>query len=823
MGVAVLTSGDETRDSRVTELAEALDPDFLALLRWDWNLKVAFFPADHVVLGSPLCKVVQCGKRATHSSGLCTVCRRYWREHGADGDFDSFLQQTPRWQRNIGISACLVADCPRPWTSKKSGLCMTHRNQRATMKLSLDAFLADPRVCPLRGYGFCAVAACYRARTGPIVLYCHAHGMRWRTRTRGTTDAPDETVWRQTEPAIAVSGEVSLRGLSEYAVAEVLYALQERTAQGVKTSAELLRPLVDHLRARGLRSVDEVDPDAVGSHTYTLAQVFRTCLRRRAATPETERRKDTWDLTVFGRPGQLHFEKIQQPAFKEALKIWAYDDLPRRRGKGSRTTTQGQINAMVLLLESLRLQRADRGNVLSALGRNDILAFCNRLAFLVADGKISSYRHVRICRSVRKVLQRCRTLGLTKSGQPLEGLPPDFALDKEDLPDEPEDTEAGRDLPDDVMTTLCDNLDLLESMSSREIRVAVELMIDTGRRPDEICRLPFDCLTQDPDGSHVLLYDNHKNYRLGRRLPIGQATAGVITRQQERIRARFPDTPTSELKLLPAPAGNPGGRKSIASVQQHRAWIDALPDFLVPATLEIDGATVTKQLPFDKAKIFPYAYRHTYAQRHADAGVDPDVLRQLMDHRQLTTTQAYYRVRDERRRDAVDRVTAMQFDRHGNRIWRKVQDLLDSEHIRRGVGEISVPYGLCTEPSNVAAGGTSCPVRFRCVGCGFFRTDVSYLPDLEAYLADLRRSRERLLSTFDADEWAKTEATPSDQEISRVKRLIDRVKADLDDLTTEEQAQIQHAVAIVRKGRNTLLGMPTIRQPQPDTDSRRSE
>jgi integrase len=52
---------------------------------------------------------------------------------------------------------------------------------------------------------------------------------------------------------------------------------------------------------------------------------------------------------------------------------------------------------------------------------------------------------------------------------------------------------------------------------------------------------------------------------------------------------------------------------------------------------------VAKQLCFDKEKIFPYAYRHTYAQRHADAGVPVDVLRQLMDHRQLTTTQRYYR------------------------------------------------------------------------------------------------------------------------------------------------------------------------------------
>jgi hypothetical protein len=36
----------------------------------------------------------------------------------------------------------------------------------------------------------------------------------------------------------------------------------------------------------------------------------------------------------------------------------------------------------------------------------------------------------------------------------------------------------------------------------------------------------------------------------------------------------------------------------------------------------------------------------TYAQRHADAGVGIDVLRELMDHRKLDTTQGYYKSRE---------------------------------------------------------------------------------------------------------------------------------------------------------------------------------
>ena len=179
-------------------------------------------------------------------------------------------------------------------------------------------------------------------------------------------------------------------------------------------------------------------------------------------------------------------------------------------------------------------------------------------------------------------------------------------------------------------------------------------------------------------------------------------------------------------------------------------------------------------------------------------------------------------VSQERRREAVNRVIALQFDRHGTRVWRKAQSLLESEHVRRAIGEVSVPYGVCQEPSNVAAGGTSCPIRFRCVGCDHFRTDISYLPDLQAYLADLLRSREKLMSAFAADEWARSEAMPSQEEIRRVRRLIDRVKADLGDLTAEEQAQIGEAVAVVRRSRTVMLGMPRIGQPLPDVNLRGS-
>jgi len=125
---------------------------------------------------------------------------------------------------------------------------------------------------------------------------------------------------------------------------------------------------------------------------------------------------------------------------------------------------------------------------------------------------------------------------------------------------------------------------------------------------------------------------------------------------------------------------------------------------------------------------------------------------------------------------------------------------VSSEHARYAVGAVAVPYGTCTQPANVQAGGGACSVRFRCAGCDHFRTDVSHLPDLTGYLDDLLRTRERLAATIDGvDEWARADATPAEEEIRRVRNLVNRIKGDITRLDASQRAQIDDAVVAVRR------------------------
>jgi integrase len=83
---------------------------------------------------------------------------------------------------------------------------------------------------------------------------------------------------------------------------------------------------------------------------------------------------------------------------------------------------------------------------------------------------------------------------------------------------------------------------------------------------------------------------------------------------------------------------------------EHRSWVDSIADHLP----DEDGR------PYDAAQVVSYGYRYSYAQRHADNGVAPNVLRDLMGHKTLQATLTYYRVTEKRVRCAVDRLARHQ-------------------------------------------------------------------------------------------------------------------------------------------------------------------
>jgi len=245
------------------------------------------------------------------------------------------------------------------------------------------------------------------------------------------------------------------------------------------------------------------------------------------------------------------------------------------------------------------------------LGRSDILALTNRLAHKERTGEIIAQTRLSRCRSLKRFLHDIRVLGLTRVNGPAAGLPDDFHMGRKDIPSEPILEEAGRGLPAWVLRVINDNLNVVAKRSGTDARRMIELLIDTGRRPDEICKLPVDCLTRDESGKAVLIYTDSKNNRPNRRLPIAEATAQIILDQQTDVRERFPDTDAQRLVLFPRDRQNRYGLKPASEPafgKLHRDFIDSIADKLVTTVRGPDGAE--RKEHFDPRAIVPYSYRH---------------------------------------------------------------------------------------------------------------------------------------------------------------------------------------------------------------------
>lgn len=121
-------------------------------------------------------------------------------------------------------------------------------------------------------------------------------------------------------------------------------------------------------------------------------------------------------------------------------------------------------------------------------------------------------------------------------------------------------------------------------------------------------------------------------------------------------------------------------------------------------------------IEYDKVKILLSTYRYSYAQRHAEADVPVEVLGEPMSHRKLDTVKSST---TPLHCSSTDTATAYGASPH-------LVGFLARPPRRR---QSSRPIQPLT-PNRPTL--RTDPFRFRCAGHDYFRTDVSYLPDLHS-------------------------------------------------------------------------------------------
>ncbi|MFI1049638.1 site-specific integrase [Streptomyces griseoruber] len=716
---------------------------------------------------------------------------------------------------------------------------------------------------PRPGLGECVVRVCSRWAMQKGTRLCTPHQRQWAHAGR-----PDLPQWALSAPAIYTTmGIVPLGDLAEALRVQVLRGYETQLRQGGRVSPlqvkAAIRWLVDHsvtdLLAADLprkgqkttflrlwqRSLPLLDADRDVEHSRTVIRLNVLNPRYRGGTVDLSDVHAPWLLHLAQQHVLLLASSESSPARLKSAGYaarWFAMFLRTLPDEGRQPAKVGRAG-MTLYLQWLA-ERARDTDDYEALAVDDprrAVVGERLLPSLAGAGPllVTPQRHWDLVHTLRAILDQGRAW-LAEAGAGgvhllAQEVPPFPERDDTDSELEGRSQDA---LPETVFLALMaeDNLALLPDGTPRGF---VELSLRVGRRPWEARHLEFDCVEwhdvdiEAPDGSvqrrryPFLVYWMQK-VRRRHKLPLHLTDVEVISRQQDYLRREFPqwfDTegrPLSQRMLLfPTPrrsrANKLGERPYDSSTSRY--WLEVWMDGITQLVDEHGQ-------DFDRSRVFPYAFRHTYAQLRADAGVPLEILQVLMAHQEPSTTQIYYRVSHPRRVDAVRAIAAKyQFDISGGRLRARTpaDDLAD--RARAGVGQVPVPGGTCHEMNNVRADGHGCPVYYRCFSCKFFTTDFTQLPDLR----QLRDTRAEQLARLEAAYGSVLVPGPLGrantellrQELVQIDELINKCETDLGSLTEEDKATVEawlHSrdrfltvipVAAVLAGRQQLA-QPTI-------------
>jgi len=793
------------------------------------------------------CSVVGCTLTSDTRDGPCTSCRKILRESNNDHEAAAAAvaaRRAPPVQVGKPKQDCLVERggdrCQRAMFA--SGLCETHQvHWRLTYSprgMTIEEFLTSGIPNPLARIGACDVVACGRERSNKQTLLCPAHRANYRSLVAKTPDGTlrlGEADFASRVAPILPRGAFSLIPLPERLRLEYLVAIQADERAGYLIDPILIRRLIPDILAAGLSFTD----DGFLERAVTLAQAKMTAraafIRRAVATLRHLRARfsgvdptagDVWDSYLIGlrtdqqvkgrasahnadkfiaRRRPLDFRPIRQAWLRELVKAWARENDP--------TTIEVTAAIKGFTVVSDVLSSRSGGDDPTTASARDIQRFVDRLHTLEReDGEQYSKGHVsNLLTSVRRILHYLHDSPHADELQRKFVITPEHrilgrAASKAEEP--------GRALPNRVVETLHRSIPSLpigkaqtgSFVTAETLRLmhqtALRLLFDTGRRPNEICSLKAGCITAHPSGSdpngveYTLTYDNHKGKRYGRVLPIGVDTAEAVLAWEDHLTTL--ELPQRFTKwLFPSPSAGRADAKSHLTTSGLQRALDRLVQSVVQLESDIPDRENGGYVLFT-GQIIPYSFRHSYTQRHADAGVAQDTLQDLMDHLSPNTTAGYYRVSAKRKREAVARLSAATVNNRGEPAP------LASEAAYE-LGQIPVPWGGCSNPTNVKAGGKACPIRFRCVGCSFYRPDPSYIPAIEEHLVSLRMSLHMVELAGFAAPWVIQEQR---EEITAYDEMLAGMKQQIEAMSEDDQNALEDASVAMRKLRASRPLLP---------------
>lgn len=769
-----------------------------------WNLQTSVWK----------CVTPACIAGLHSRNGRCAPCVH---DHQASGlsleEFDRTYVPERRTHSGFDLADCLLTRngvrCGRA-TAGTTGLCQAHasywyQRKQAGRELPPPEQWArhGPDGAPYPSPPACSVGGCQNKMRHETTMLCGYHLYKWERGGGRRTDRAATLAWAAGQAPVLGAWGFSLVGLSPLVRLEVAYGLQQRDVLGHRIDPRAVREIASDTADNNIRSLLRRDEQL--AERFSLQDNPGCCFRQLTWSLQRGYVEfagvDPWsenciDLRAAGLKSRGRTGQRRMPGLADLSMIpqpWLRD-LLRRRTEAVRP-------------DSNKFSRILRSATLAAAGMNRLPGAGMDIATLDFGHMQSAFDEIagerrhdgKLCgeKFRSSLVTVCfQMVDFGRLTGALEEAPGTFARHPSHriAPEEANEEEIGKAVPESVIAQLDAHLESISAGIAygeltgdqvQEMFSCVYVVLrDCGRRPKEVASLPANCLEYDGD-EVALIWHNHKGHRIRRRLPITGGTVAVIERWQ-KVRARITAPAASEDYLFPAISRASGFEHmdtAVLSVTLRR-WVDSLPE-LHSDVIGTDG----ERVPFDRSLIFPYAFRHSFAQRHADAGTPLDVLQDLMDHDDPNSTTGYYQVTLKRKREAVKTLSRQVTDRLG-----AAKPCSTIAYQQR---QVAVPFGGCTEPSNVKAGGGHCPIRFQCAGCGHYRPDPSYLPTIEDHLNSIRSDRETARA-MDAADFVIANLTA---EIDAYANVAATMRTRLAALPEQERAEIEEASAILRRTR----------------------
>jgi site-specific recombinase XerD len=221
-------------------------------------------------------------------------------------------------------------------------------------------------------------------------------------------------------------------------------------------------------------------------------------------------------------------------------------------------------------------------------------------------------------------------------------------------------------------------------------RVVAEVLLRTGLRVGELCRLEADAIRSGVDGFwlHVPVGKLHDD----RYLPLHPTLVGLVGDYRDR------HVPTNHPLLIPHESGRALNNSSVARMLRNIAARAGI------------------------GHVHPHKLRHTLATQAINRGMSMEAIAALLGHHSLDMTRRYARIADRT-------VATAYFD-----VADKVDALYDSHppapplsELHREMSSRLLGNGYCTRPRQL-----DCDHDSACENCVYFQTTIAFRPTLQA-------------------------------------------------------------------------------------------